>query len=55
MKPIPEFDRSDDTDFEPEIAQQATDVVLNCNRLLLQQLARGQQGTALRTGQRLDV
>ena len=39
MKPIPEFDRSDDADFEPEIVPQAANVVLNCNRLLLQQLA----------------
>ena len=45
----------DDTDLQPEIAQQSADVVLDGDRLFLKQLARGQQRPSFLARQRLDV
>src|SRR6478736_4642209 len=46
-----EFGCANDADFEAEVAQQAANIILKCNRLLLQQLAGGQEGAPLLAGQ----
>lgn len=50
---IVEPDRANDTDLEPKIAQQATNVILDGDCLLLKQLAGGQKGAVLLARQRL--
>ena len=53
--PFVELANPNDADLETEVAQQAADVVLNGDRLVLENLAGGQQSAALLAGQRLHV
>ena len=50
-----ELSCSHDANLETEVAQQTADVVLNGDRLLLQQLAGGQQYPPLLTGERFHM
>src|SRR5438445_4796525 len=50
-----ELDRAHHANLEAEIAQRATQIVLDVERLGLQKLATGQQHAALLAGQRLHM
>src|SRR5207237_7983594 len=50
-----EFDRAHHANLEAKIAQRATQIVLDVERLSLQKLATGQQHAALLAGQRLHM
>src|SRR5205814_10596757 len=50
-----ELDRADHANLEAEIAQRATQIVLDVERLCLQKLATGSQHAALLAGQRLHM
>jgi hypothetical protein len=50
-----ELDRAHHANLEAEIAQRATQLVLDVERLGLQELATGQQYAALLVGQRLHM
>src|SRR5208282_6427097 len=53
--PFLEFDHADGSNLEPEVAQQAADVVLDGEGFLLKQLARRQQSTPFLARQRLHM